>query len=174
MNKTAKGALAAAAAAVALMGGVGSLAYWNDAQTVDGTTIDSGRLALDTDATNTGCGGWTLDGGDPFVAGTTLLVPGDSVSESCSFTLTATGDHMSGTVSASTPTLTGTLASALQPDVSDVTVGGVAATSFTGADNGKTVGLVVTVTLPADSDNTSQDLTAALSDVTITVSQQHA
>lgn len=174
MNKTAKGALAAAAAAVVLMGGVGSLAYWTDDQTVSGATIDSGQLSLGTDDTNTGCGGWTLDGGDPFVAGTTVLVPGDTVTETCAFTLTATGTHMSGTVAASTPTLTGTLAGALQTTVSDVTIGGTSAQTFTSADNGKTVGLTVTVAFPASSDNSTEQLSAALSAVTVTVSQQHA
>jgi alternate signal-mediated exported protein len=174
MKKTAKGALAAAAAAAVLMGGAGSLAYWTDEQTAEGTTIDSGSLSLATDATNTGCSDWTLDGGTAFQAGTTLLVPGDTLTETCAFTLTATGAHMSGTVSATTPNLTGTLASAVQASVSNVTLDGTAATQFSSADNGKTLGLTVTVTFPGTSGNSSQNLTGALSAVTVTVSQQHA
>ena len=38
MNKTTKGALAGGAAAVLLMGGVGTLAYWTADEDVTGTT----------------------------------------------------------------------------------------------------------------------------------------
>ncbi len=39
MNKTTKGALAASAAAVLLLGGAGSLAYWSDAETIQGGDV---------------------------------------------------------------------------------------------------------------------------------------
>ena len=89
MNKTTKGAIAAAAAAVLLLGGAGSLAYWTDDATVPGGQVASGHLALLTDGVNTGCSAWTLDGGDPYTPGTTLLVPGDVLTQDCLFTLDA-------------------------------------------------------------------------------------
>src|SRR5690606_28979207 len=80
MNKSTKGALAAAAAAVLLMGSAGTLAFWTADETTPGATIDAGHLALVIDGTNTGCGAWSLDSGES-VAGTWTdgdpLVPGD-------------------------------------------------------------------------------------------------
>ena len=58
MNKNVKGSLAAAAAAVLLLGGAGSLAFWNDSQTVAGTTINAGELKLD--AASCSAAGWTV------------------------------------------------------------------------------------------------------------------
>ena len=43
MNRTTKGAIAAGAAAVLLLGGAGSLAYWSDCQDAAGGTINSAR-----------------------------------------------------------------------------------------------------------------------------------
>lgn len=176
MKKTVKGAVAASAAAVLLLGGAGSLAYWTDSATVSGGTFSSGHLSLVTDDTNTGCSGWTLDsagGGGTFTPGTTLLVPGDSVTETCAFTLNATGDHMSGTVDASAGTATGDLADSLDISVSGLTLNGTAATSFTEDNDGDALGVNVTVTFPADSDNSTQDLSAVLDDITVTATQTH-
>jgi len=53
-------------------------------------------------------------------------------------------------------------------------VNGASATGFTSTDNGMTVGLTVTVAFPGSSDNTTEQLAASLSDVTISVAQQHA
>jgi len=59
MNKTIKGSLAAGAAAVLLLGGAGSLAYWTDAADIDGGTITAGTLTLDAGT----CGDWTYAAG---------------------------------------------------------------------------------------------------------------
>lgn len=173
MKKTAKGAIAAAAAAVLLVGGAGSLAYWTDSADVDGGTVNSGHLQLLTDATNPGCSDWTLDGGDPFDPATSLLVPGDTVTETCTFTLDAEGDHMQGTVEASAANVTGDLADALDVTVSGITLNGTAATTFTEANDGQTLGVDVAVNFLPASDNTTMDLAAVLDNVTVTATQAH-
>lgn len=172
MRKTAKGAIAAAAGVVLLLGGAGSLAYWSSSADVDGGTITSGHLQLLTDTTNPGCSPWTLDGGDPFTSAS-LVVPGDTLTESCTFTLSATGDHMQGTVVASAATMTGDLASALDVAVSGITLNGTAASTFTEANDGQALGVDVSVTFNTDSDNTTEDVSAVLQDITVTATQVH-
>lgn len=173
MKKTAKGAIAAAAGAVLLLGGAGSLAYWTDSATVDGGTVTSGHLQLLTDDTNAGCSAWQLDGGDPFDPATSLLVPGDTVTETCAFTLAATGDHMEGTVTASAANISGDLADALDVTVSGITLNGAPATTFTEANDGQTLGVNVSVTFRPSSDNTTMDLSAVLDNITVTATQAH-
>ena len=67
MNKTTKGAIAAAAAGALLLGGIGSLAYWTDSDPVGGGTFTAGSLSLTPLST---CDTWNLDtaepGGSPF------------------------------------------------------------------------------------------------------------
>ena len=46
MNRSTKGAIAAGAAAVLLMGGAGSLAFWTADGDVDGGTVTAGTLSL--------------------------------------------------------------------------------------------------------------------------------
>lgn len=95
MKKSTKGALAAGTAAVLLMGGAGSLAYWTDHATVNGTNIATGSMALGDPS----CGnGWTWPNGTA-VGSSTLLVPGDTVETACTMTLTGAGDHLSATLS---------------------------------------------------------------------------
>ncbi|QDP94518.1 alternate-type signal peptide domain-containing protein [Microlunatus elymi] len=174
MKKTAKGAIAASAAVVLLAGGAGSLAYWTDSASVDGGTINSGHLRLVTDDTNTGCTDWTLDGGDPYVAGTTEVVPGDVLTKTCAFTLEAAGDHLEGTVEASAANVTGDLAAALDVNVSGLTLNGEAASTFTEANDGQALGVDVSVTVRPESDNTTMDVSAVLDSITVTATQTHA
>lgn len=183
MQKSTKGALAAAAAAVLLVGGAGTLAFWTADETVPGGTIDAGHLDLVIDATNTGCGAWQLDSGEQ--APVTWndgdpLVPGDVLTKSCLFTIDAQGNHLRATVSASAPSISGTLAAALVVSASGITVNGVAATEFTEADDGSALGVSVTVefTDPGVVDNTyndpATDVSAVLDAITVTATQVHS
>lgn len=99
MKKSTKGALAAGSAAVLLMGGAGTLAYWTDSATVGGTDIATGHLKL----INADCGedGWLLDAGTVSEAAftTQLLVPGDSVSQTCTYEVDAVGEHIAAEIS---------------------------------------------------------------------------
>ncbi|MDQ6526849.1 alternate-type signal peptide domain-containing protein [Nocardioides sp. LHD-245] len=94
MKKTTKGALAAGTAAVLLMGGAGTLAYWTDSATVAGTGVTTGHLKL----INADCGdGWLVDAGTPDefpLVGATRLVPGDTFSQTCTYDVDAVGDHI--------------------------------------------------------------------------------
>lgn len=183
MNKSTKGALAAGAAAVLLMGGAGTLAFWTSSQNVDGGAIASGHLRLTADATNVGCGAWQLDSaeqvpvtynpGDP-------LVPGDVLTKACAYTLEATGNHMRGALSLSAPTLTpgagaGTFGTDLQAAISAVTVGGATlpGNEFTEANNNQAVAATITVTFLGTSGNASQDAQATLEALTLTATQVH-
>lgn len=183
MNKISKGALAAGAAAALLVGGSGTLAFWTDQGTVPGGTIDAGHLDLVTDTTNTGCGSWELDSGEQAPAtwaNGDPLVPGDVLTKDCLFTIDAQGNHLRATVAASTPSTSGSLAAGLVVDATDITVGGLADTEFTEADDGSALGVTVTVTFtdPGTADNTyndpATDITAVLNDITVTATQVHS
>lgn len=182
MNKTTKGAIAAAAAGVLLLGGAGSLAFWTAEQDVPGGTINAGHLGLATDATNAGCGDWVFadaEGTEVF-ADTSNLVPGDVIEMDCAFTVQAEGDHLRASIEASSASLTGALANALVLDVSDLTVNGATATEITDANDGQALGVTVSVTFtdPGTADNTynqvAGNLQAVLDDVTVTATQAHA
>lgn len=90
MKKTTKGALAAGAAAVLLLGGAGTLAYWTDSEAIDGGTLTSGQL----DLTAVTCGAAWLEDGEPVAT----IVPGDTITKQCTGTLTLEGDHIGATV----------------------------------------------------------------------------
>lgn len=174
MKKSTKGAIAAAAAGVLLLGGAGTLAYWTDSETVTGGTVNSGHLALIIDGTNTGCGDWTLDTGEgaaTYTAGDPL-VPGDVLSRSCAFTIDAEGNHLRATISADTPSLTGDLADSLDVGTANLEVNGASATEFTEANDGQALSVDVTVTF--DSTVTGDmDVSATLGDITVTAEQIH-
>jgi alternate signal-mediated exported protein len=176
MQKSAKGAIAAVAAAFLLVGGGGSLAYWTSTQDVTGGIINSGHMNITTDATNTGCGDWTLDSvvSGPAYVPEDPLVPGDVLSKICNYTIEASGNHLQATVEASAPDVIGALADALDVAATDIEVNGAPASIFTEANDGQTLSLTVTVTFASGSDNLTQDLAAVLDDITITATQVHA
>jgi alternate signal-mediated exported protein len=175
MKKSTKGAIAAAAAGVLLLGGVGTLAFWSDTETVTGGNINSGHLDIATDATNTGCGDWQLDSGESaaltYSAGDPI-VPGDVLSKSCAFTIDAAGNHLRATISADTPTLTGDLANSLTVGTANLEVNGASASEFTEANDGQPLTVDVTVTFnSAVTDD--EDVSAVLGDITVTAQQVH-
>ncbi|MCR1783098.1 alternate-type signal peptide domain-containing protein [Nocardioides carbamazepini] len=135
MKKTTKGALAAGTAAVLLMGGAGTLAYWSDTANIGGTSISTGSLALEND----NCGGWVLDKGDVVneaVYTNQLLVPGDSLTRVCSFQIEASGAHLEATLTtpAAVP-LTGTLESVSTTESAPVNASYVVADDAAGTTN---------------------------------------
>lgn len=103
MNKTTKGALGASAAAVLLLGGAGSLAYWTDGATVNGGEVNSGFLTLDNGTCDA-----SFVHGNGLARGTVVkkIVPGDVITKTCTFTIGADGDNLSATLAtAETATL---------------------------------------------------------------------
>ncbi len=173
MKKTTKGAFAAGTAAVLLMGGAGTLAFWTDNGTVAGGTITAGDLKI----TAPSCGNWTYDGGEQapgatFTPGTSLLVPGDVITKTCTTVLTATGEHMRGTIVASTPTSISPYTVNVSA-ITDATTPLSAGQTFTEANNGDTLSVTVTVALPG-ADTASQNVTKVLDAITLTATQVHS
>lgn len=180
MKKVTKGVVAAGLGATLLVGGSGTLAYWTESETVGGGAINSGHLSLETDATNTGCGDWTLDTGESpastYTAGD-KLVPGDVLTRDCAFTIAASGSHLRATVGISAVNFSGTdsdFGGKLAATVDALAVNGTPVTSFTDADNGKKLTTKVTVTFATSALNGTQDLSTALDSLVITATQAHA
>jgi alternate signal-mediated exported protein len=173
MQKSTKGALAAAAAGTLLLGGAGSLAFWQSTASVSGSTVTAGHLNLTQDS----CGDWQLDsdggtGGD--LAGR-LLVPGDSLSKVCTYTIDATGDHLEAELDIDEPNWSGDLEAALTTDA-DFTLDGDPVTPGTAAEfteGTHTVIATFTVDFPygSSADNSSFDDTATLDTIGLTVTQ---
>lgn len=176
MKKTTKGALAAGSAAVLLMGGAGTLAFWTDSVTTEGTEIASGHLSLDLES----CDGWTLDGGDAYT--TQLLVPGDTLTQECEYTLDIAGEHLRQVDFDVTLPSDVTGAAALIDEIgvtAGVTLNGAPqadATNVAVAD-GDSVVVSIEIAWPygvEDNDsNVVGGLSAALNDITVVVTQNH-
>ena len=177
MKKTTKGALAAGTAAVLLMGGAGTLAFWTESADVAGTGIESGHLEV----TNNNCGtaNWTLDGGT-VVGAATRIIPGDTIGKTCTFTIDGEGTHFTDVdIAISAPSwaagsngaLTGALGT-VGATYTGNTVGPIA------SGDDIPVGEVVTATFsmtfnPATTDDVAEDVTATLDTIAITVTQNH-
>lgn len=87
MNKLTKAGIATAAAVALLMGGAGTLAYWNDTADLDGaSTITAGQLNVEA----SGAGAWT---GISDIADY-RIVPGDTLTFTQDIVVTAEGDTL--------------------------------------------------------------------------------
>ncbi len=178
MKKTTKGAIAAGGAAVLLMGGAGTLAYWNATDTVAGTSISSGHLTLDATACK-GTTGWKLDGNVAFDPTTDKLVPGDTLTKTCDVTVDVQGTHLKKVdIAATTP------AGALSAPWDELSVVATVSGSPTGQSGlavnqgPNTVPVSIAVTWgygsAADNDlNKVPSLSKTLGDIGITVTQLH-
>ena len=180
MKNTTKGALAAGTAGALLLGGVGSLAFWTDDGSVPGGSFASGELKLlnaDCDGTGDGLGtGWFFDGdeaaaGKEYVAGD-LLVPGDVLTKTCTYDIKATGEHFRATLAATGGTDSGALAGSLAP-VASFVVGGVPTATITEANDANVLTATISLTFDSAADDSTQDLTAVLSDYVVTATQIH-
>ena len=168
MNTFVKGAIAAGAATVLLLGGAGTFALWNQTATVASTTISSGTLTL---AASTGT--WNTN--------PTKWVPGDSFTYSTNLTVVAIGDNLNSKLVVTPGSLgTGALASALTVTMavtptSGLTVNPLNANEFTVATKASgsyTVPVVVTVTFPSTvSGTTAQADTVTLSGISFSLNQ---
>jgi len=181
MNKTTKGSLAAGAAAVLLLGGAGSLAFWTDTADIAGTNITSGFMNL----TDPDCGeGWLLQG---TAYTTQRLVPGDTLTQTCTFVLEAEGDNLLADFDVEQGTgLTGD--PRLTPEL-DLSTRYLVGATEVGTDLAPPTGVAVvdgdTITIDMEIDwaygvenNTSNvqgpGLTAALADIVFTATQSNA
>ncbi len=168
MNNTIKGALAAGGAAVILLGGAGSLAYWSADGTVTGGQVNSGQLKLG----EADCGSWKL-GSTDFNITTGKLVPGDTLTKTCTYDITAIGENLSADLAVSTPaSATGSLANKVDVDGA-FTVEGKEVETIDSSNNNDTLSSTVTVTFPYGTsvDNDSQNVAATLSSYVVTAKQ---
>jgi alternate signal-mediated exported protein len=173
MERMTKAALAVGGAAVLLLGGAGTLAYWTADGTASGTALTSGTFDL-ADGT---CAAWEYSEADGGGA-VTAIVPGDTVVTSCSFEVTATGDHIGiGAVTVSDPewvesnALTTELGTAT---VESTTLNDVPFTAPVAARTGDVIEVGVEVTFDGPgATNASQNLTATLGSITVTIEQAH-
>lgn len=176
MNRSAKGALAAAAAGALLLGGAGTLAYWTGSEDVPGGTFTSGYLQInDVDCASAS---WTLDGGAAYT--TQRLVPGDVLTKTCDFTIDGVGDHMTVSLDTATPgwSATNALTADLAVDATFVgaTSGALSDPAVVGNDEMVTATITVTFD-PASGNETNvptAGLDAVLDDVTILATQGHS
>lgn len=170
MNKSTKGALAAGAAAVLLLGGAGTLAYWTAEDDVDGGLIEAGDLTLEVDS----CGTAWLDAGDDSAVA--VLVPGDEVYKDCEVTLSGSGDNLLATVGVDPDSVDDL---DLGSPVADSLVVGAEVTAPAGIDttavpvSGDTAVTVrITVDWPYGAENNdSQGATASLDAITLVATQ---
>ncbi len=190
MKKSTKGAVAAAAAGVLLLGGAGSLAYWTADGVADGGEITAGTLTL-TDGTCDEDGFVYAPGAAGAGTAVDLFVPGDEVTTTCTFTIGATGDNLAATLSApDDASFTADGVTVTAPVVTSYTVDGVAAADgavITDENNGDEVVATFNATIdygtaddpfgaaapttPGVNGNLTQGITAALSELTVTLTQ---
>ena len=154
MNKLVKGAIAGAAGIVLLMGGAGSLAYWNDsavagpisgqnlinAGTLNIAAVDAGSWTKGFyNASNTLVGSTTTVA--PANLGAVRIVPGNKLTYTQTFNLAATGDDLYFTIASTNGAVQANSSAAADvalaaqatgtPVVSAVTGGNVVATGVT-------------------------------------------
>lgn len=174
MKNTTKGALAAATAAVLLMGGAGSLASWSDTETLTGGSVQAGNLSLDAPTCDASWKYAVGKAGNGANVG--RFVPGDVVSKSCTFTVNGAGDNLQASLS--TPTtvaMTGNNVSATV--VTSYKLGAAAMTlpaTITSADNAKVVTATFTATFPFGptvNANNMQNAVASLNNITVNLTQ---
>ncbi|MBZ5738491.1 alternate-type signal peptide domain-containing protein [Nocardioides mangrovi] len=166
MRKSTKGAVAAAAAAVLLIGAWGTQASWSGQGTTEGTDVATGYIKLVPD-----CDGW-LFGGDPFDAVNDLLVPGSILDRHCTFTVDVAG-VMTVALSTSTPSFSndsGGLGSILQATASFTDADGDDIPDQTVVSDGDVINVDVTVKLLSTVTD-GQDLSATLDDIVVSATQ---
>lgn len=184
MNKTIKGSLAAGAAAVLLLGGAGSLAYWTDDANINGGTITAGTLTLDAGT----CGDWTYAAGAAGAgAPVKLFVPGDIVTNTCTFTVGATGDNLVASIAATDAEFTADGSSLTLKPATTYAIDGTNARviddgdTIDSGDDGATITATIDVTIPFGTkdgsgvapvnENDTQSVVTGLENISIQLSQ---
>jgi len=185
MNKLAKAAVASGAGLLLLLGGAGTLAYWNDSATVSGGTITAGNLEI----VDNGDGEWTDQDDDVIDLSTFHAVPGDVLTYTQTLDLIVDGDNLEaefgitdGSITAaSTDPEDAALAAILNAGVGVTVTGtGVAETApgsgvYTiPSDATTTVTVTVTITWPDDDpavDNPAKTGEVSLADFALALLQ---
>lgn len=172
MNKTTKGALAAATAAALLVGGAGTLAFWSDSDNVDAGTIAAGELSLAPAAASPT---WTdtHDGATISDIASFRVVPGDNLVYEAAFTVNAEGDNLDATLDIDEASVSGALLDESSVDVAVTDASGSPIAAITPAQDGETITATVTFDFPyAAATNVSQQQAADLSGIRLALTQQ--
>ncbi|WZH53510.1 MAG: alternate-type signal peptide domain-containing protein [Nocardioides alkalitolerans] len=172
MQKITKGAIAAGGAAVLLLGGAGSLAFWNATADVPGGAVDSGELTL----TPVAAGQWTFNG-DPIAdPGAVTLVPGDELAYSGTYTIGAEGDNLEADVAVTGGAAAGSLAPYLTTSLDYTVDGADDVDAITEANDGDVLAVDLAISFPfgTTADNASQQQTLDLGAVSIALTQTDA
>ncbi len=181
MNKLIKGAIAAAVGIALLMGGASTLAFWNDSASIPGGTISAGTLSIAAPSTVPATDGWKS--GSTAIANISSfrIVPGDTITYTKTFNVTATGNNLTATAA-----LTGGSITAATTGAADValasyltktatfTVGGVTTTTVNASAGTQTVVVTTSLTFPngtAANDNQAKLGSVNLAAFTIALTQ---
>ncbi|MFW6869196.1 alternate-type signal peptide domain-containing protein [Nocardioides sp. CPCC 206347] len=177
MKKSTKGALAAGSAAVLLMGGAGTLAFWTADAGVDGIAVTAGELKIVEDDCDDAP--WVFDSGEDeadkvYEAGD-LIVPGDVLTKECSFEVQATGEHLRATLDVTDPVRGGSLAPADLTIDSSFEIGGtpVADGEIDESNDGDVVEASITISFLGTALNGTQTQDVTLSDFGFSLTQVH-
>lgn len=168
MNKATKGAIAAGAAGILLVGGAGTFALWSDTDAISVGNVDTGELSLALTGT---AGAWTYPDGTTTVT-SDGIVPGDVITSTQEAVITASGDNIAGSLTVGT--LGGSLPSGVTAvvtaveDEEDLTAAGNVLSFETAGSYA--VDVVITLTF-ATTGTTSQNATIDPADLTLTLTQ---
>ncbi|SIS21943.1 alternate-type signal peptide domain-containing protein [Williamsia sterculiae] len=175
MNRSAKGALAAGAAVVVLLGGAGSYALWSDSGASTPGNLSTGQLKL----TAQGAAAWKDVSADGIIGGTTinpatdLLVPKDTWEYTTTYNALATGKNMKAQVTVN-PGTAGTLPEGVTVTPT-ATVDGASATTGTAVTitpgAARTVVVKVTVAFADVTGQTSQNAAVNVSNLSVSLNQ---
>ncbi len=179
MNTIVKGSLAGATGIALLMGGFGTYALWSDSETTGSSQVTAGELDI---AANTAT--WADASTDAatttWTPGTDLVVPGDVIKRTQTFTIKGTGKNLKGNVALSQGAVTKTAYGTYMTVGVDVTSNNASVTrsgttnnyNFTAPFGSATLTAVVTYTFDSTTPNqVAQNATASLADSTFTISQ---
>ena len=159
MNKLTKAAIAGGAGIILLMGGAGTFAVWNDSAVAGNATITAGDLAIAPSAT---AATWSSQTGPIANIAAYRIVPGDVLTFTQTFDITAIGDNLKAKVdisagsivAADTANTDDAALAALLSSNATVAVGGsgvtevVAGKEYSFASGARTVTVSATITFP--------------------------
>jgi alternate signal-mediated exported protein len=188
MKRSTKGALAASAAGILLLGGATTLAYWTADGEANGGSITAGTLTL---SDGTCDAAWTYAAGAPGAGNTVaLFVPGDVITKKCTFAVGATGDNLKAAVGAPSTVTYTSVPAGTSLDLTANTTFAITGTptgrvlangdNVTSADGGQTITATFVVTIPFGTDETAttkvnsndmQGIAATLDKLTVTLTQ---
>jgi alternate signal-mediated exported protein len=181
MNKLTKGAIAAAAGVILLMGGAGTLASWNSSANAGSSqTITAGALAVTANAD----GAWK-NGATTITPSTFRIVPGDTLTYTQTFNLNASGNNLLFTLAATPGAISGVTAGAADVALATALTGSgsftvagsnIAASTTPGTYKVTTAGTTVitvtyTVAFPYASTNATQTGAVTFGNGAVTVTQ---